>query len=136
MSASEEIGSILASMRRIAVVGLSPSPDRPSHEVASYLKRQGYTIVPVNPGEEAILGEKAYPDLRSIPGDLDVVDVFRRAEAVMPIAEEAVRRGGIKVFWMQLGVRNEEAARLLQQHGIAVIQDRCLKIEHESRRSR
>ena len=131
MGKDNDIRAIVRSMKRIAVVGLSSKPDRPSHDVAAYLQRAGFEIVPVNPAEPGeILGQKVYSDLTSVPGDLDVVDVFRRADAVLPIAEEAVRRGGIKIFWMQLGISNPEARALLERHGIAVVEDRCLKVEH------
>lgn len=134
MSKDNDIASILGSMKRIAVVGLSSKPDRPSHDVATYLQHAGFEIVPVNPAESGkILGQKVYSDLASVPGDLDVVDVFRRSDAVLPIAEEAVKRGGIKTFWMQLGVSNPEARRLLERHGITVVEDHCLKVEHRRR---
>ena len=134
MSENEKITNILSSARRIAVVGLSSNPQRPSHEVAAYLQKQGFQIIPVNPEGGTILGEKVYPDLVSIPGDIDVVDVFRRPDAVMPVAQEAARRGRIKAFWMQLGIGNTDAARMLEQHGITVVQDRCLKVEHQALR--
>ncbi|HEY3357162.1 MAG TPA: CoA-binding protein [Polyangia bacterium] len=134
MSEIKLIDDIVASSRRIAVVGLSANPARASHAVAAYLQRQGYEIVPVNPEGGTILGQQVYPDLSAVPGDIDIVDVFRRPEAVPAIAEEAVRRGGIKVFWMQLGIQHEEAARLLREHGITVVQDHCLKVEHQSRK--
>jgi predicted CoA-binding protein len=131
MSNDSMIHSILKSMKRIAVVGLSSRPDRPSHDVAQYLLQAGFEIVPVNPAESAvILGQAVYPDLTSVPGDIDVVDVFRRSDAVLPIAEEAVRRGRIKAFWMQLGISSPTARALLERHGIAVVEDRCLKVEH------
>ena len=136
MNDTAAVDEIFGSSRRIAVVGLSADPARPSHEVAAYLQQQGYEIVPVNPAGGTILGAKVYPDLTAVPGDLDVVDVFRRSEAVLPIAEEAVRRGRIKAFWMQLGIRNEQAAQLLREHGIAVVQDRCMKVEHQRRNFR
>jgi uncharacterized protein len=118
-------------MKRIAVVGLSSKPDRPSYDVAAYLQRAGFEIVPVNPAESGeILGQKVYSDLASVPGDIDVVDVFRRSDAILPIAEEAVRRGGIKTFWMQLGIGNPEARALLERNGIGVVEDHCLKVEH------
>jgi uncharacterized protein len=133
MSNDKRIYSILKSMKRIAVVGLSSNPDRPSHDVAQYLVAAGFEIIPVNPAESGeILGRKVYPDLTSVPGDIDVVDVFRRPDAVLPIAEEVVKRGGVKAFWMQLGISSPPARDLLERHGIAVIEDRCLKIEHRS----
>jgi predicted CoA-binding protein len=137
MSNPEDIDEIVRSSHRIAVVGLSANPTRPSYDVAAYLQRQGYEIIPVNPTEEGpILGQKVYRDLASVPGEIDIVDVFRRSEAIPPIAEAAVQRGGIKTFWMQLGIRNDEAAQLLRDRGIAVVEDRCLKVEHQNRASR
>jgi predicted CoA-binding protein len=131
MSEDDEIESILRSMKRIAVVGLSSKPERPSYGVAEYLQHAGFEIVPVNPAESGeILGQKVYRDLASVPGDIDVVDVFRRSDAVLPIAEEAVRRGRIKAFWMQLGISSPAARALLERHGISVVEDRCLKVEH------
>jgi predicted CoA-binding protein len=134
MSESKKIDSIIQGMRRIAVVGLSSNPDKPSYEVAEWLQHAGYEIIPVNPEGETILGQKVYRDLASIPGDLDVVDVFRRPDAVLPIAEQVAQRGGVKAFWMQLGVRNDAAARLLEEHGVTVVQDHCLKVETGRRR--
>lgn len=120
---------ILGSVRRIAVVGLSPRRERPSYGVAAFLQEQGYRIVPVNPAEREILGETCYPDLASIPGPVDMVDVFRRAEDVLPIAVEAVRIGA-PVLWLQLGVINHEAAQLASAAGLDVVMDRCPKIEY------
>jgi uncharacterized protein len=131
MSKDNDMASILSSMKRIAVVGLSSKPDRPSYDVAAYLQRAGFEIVPVNPAESGeILGQKVYSDLTSVPGAIDVVDVFRRSDAILPIAEEAVRRGGIKTFWMQLGISNPDARALLERNGIGVVEDHCLKVEH------
>jgi hypothetical protein len=134
MNEGKKIDSIIGSMKRIAVVGLSSKPDRPSYDVAAYLQRAGFEIVPVNPAESGeILGQKVYPDLASVPGDLDVVDVFRRADSVLPVAREVVERGGVSVFWMQLGISNPDARDLLERHGITVVEDHCLKVEHRSR---
>ncbi len=126
MSTEEEI---LNSSRVVAVVGLSAKPDRPSHVVASYLKENGYRIIPVNPQEEKILGEVCYPDLSSIPEPVDVVDIFRRPEDVLPIVEEAIKAGA-KAVWMQEGVINEEAAARAKSAGLQVVMDRCMKKEH------
>ena len=100
---------ILNSSRVVAVVGLSPKPDRPSHRVARYLKKNGYKIIPVTPKATEILGEVGYPDLSSVPEPVDVVDIFRRSEEVPAIVEEAIKIGA-KAVWMQEGVVNEEAA--------------------------
>jgi len=120
---------ILDSSRTIAVVGLSPKPDRPSYRVASYLKEQGYRIIPVNPAEKEILGEPCYPDLASIPESIDVVDIFRRSEEMLPIVEEAIRIGA-KAVWMQEGVTNEEAANRAGEAGLMVVMDKCMRKEH------
>ncbi len=120
---------ILNSSRVVAVVGLSAKPDRPSYRVASYLKENGYKIIPVNPGEAEILGEVCYPDLSSIPEPLDAVDIFRRAEEVSAIVEEAIKIGA-KAVWMQEGVINEEAAVRTREAGLVVVMDRCMLKEH------
>jgi predicted CoA-binding protein len=113
----------------IAVVGLSPSEDRPSHFAAKYMLEHGYTIVPVNPGATEILGQKCYPDLAAIPFKVDMVDVFRKPEDVMPIADEAIRIGA-KCLWLQLGVIDQEAADKAATAGLDVVMDRCVKIEY------
>ena len=128
----ENIEEILE-MKRIAVVGLSSDPSRPSNEVARYLQRHGFTVIPVNPTETEVLGEKAYPNLSAIPEPPDVVDIFRRPEHVVPIVDEAIQVGA-KAVWMQLGVVNEEAARKARDAGMLVVMDRCMKIEHSMRR--
>lgn len=121
---------VLNSSRVVAVVGLSPKSERPSYKVASYLKEQGYRIIPVNPLAQEILGEVCYPDLRSISKSVDVVDIFRSAEEVPAIVEEAIEIGA-KVVWMQLGVINEEAAARARDAGLLVVMDRCMLKEHE-----
>jgi predicted CoA-binding protein len=130
MSTEEKI---LKTYRKVAVVGLSPKPDRPSHRVASYLKGQGYRIIPVNTYAKEILGETCYPHLSSIPEPVDVVDIFRRPEAVLPIVEEAIKIGA-KAVWMQEGVINEEAASLAKGAGLLVVMDRCMLKEHRKLR--
>ncbi len=128
----EEVKQILDQSKTIAVVGISPKEDRPSYVVASYLKKKGYQIIPVRPGGEDILGEKTYPTLLEIPDEirLDVVDIFRKSEKVLPIVEEAIQRK-TKVIWMQEGVMNEEAKEKAEKAGIKVIMDRCIKKEHQ-----
>lgn len=121
---------ILNSNRVIAVVGLSPKTDRPSYRVASYLKEQGYRIIPVNPGAREILGEVCYPDLSSISEHVDVVDIFRKPEEVSDIVEEAIRAEA-KVIWMQEGVINEGAAERAKQAGLLVVMDKCMKKTHQ-----
>lgn len=124
-----ELQQLLETHRRIAVVGLSANAARPSYGVARYLIDHGYEIIPVNPAESEILGLRCYPDLASIPGAVDIVDVFRKAEDVLPIAQEAVRIGA-KSLWLQLGVINEAAITLADTAGLALVVDRCIKIEH------
>lgn len=126
---AEDIERILRDARTIAVVGLSPNPDRPSYAVASYLQRQGYRIVPVNPTVDRVLGERSYPDLRAVPEKIDVVDVFRRPEEVPQVVEQAIQVGA-RVLWMQEGIVNEEAATAARQAGLQVVMDRCMLREH------
>jgi hypothetical protein len=126
---------ILKSSRTIALVGLSPKPDRPSYRVASYLKEQGYNIIPVNPAEKEILGETCYPDLASVPMSIDVVDIFRRSEEVPSIMAEAIRIGA-KAVWMQEGVINEEAANRAREAGLMMVMDKCMLKEHLNLRTR
>ena len=123
------IRRILEDSKTIAVVGLSPKPQRPSHQVARYLMEAGYTIIPVNPGQDTILGLPCYPDLRAIPIQVDMVDIFRRPEAVLPIVEDAIAIGA-KFIWMQEGIVNKEAAAKAEAAGLLVIMDRCTKIDH------
>jgi len=123
---------ILGAAKTVAVVGLSDKPYRPSHDVARYLREKGYRVIPVNPRIREALGEKSYGSLSEIPGDVDLVDVFRKSETVPAIAEEAIRIGA-KYFWMQEGVVNEEARIRLAAAGIPVVMDRCLKKEFAKR---
>ncbi len=120
---------ILEETKTIAVVGLSPDPAKPSHQVAAYLKSQGYCIIPVNPKATEILEEKCYPNLASLPQSVDVVEIFRRSEDVLPIVEEAIRLGA-KVIWMQEGIINHEAAERATEAGLQVVMDHCMKREH------
>jgi len=123
------IAEILHSVHTIAVVGLSGKRCRPSHGVAEYLQSVGYRIIPVNPNETEVLGEKCYPDLDSVPEPIDMVDIFRRSESVPEIVEAAIRKGA-KVIWMQEGVVHEAAAARAEQAGLVVVMDRCLLKEH------
>lgn len=125
----EQIKNVLRDAKTIAVVGLSDDPSRPSYGVAKYMQDQGYRVVPVSPKGGEILGEQAYPDLPSIPFPVDIVDVFRRSEAVGPHVDEAIQTGA-KMVWLQLGIRNDDAASKAHDAGIDVVQDRCIKIEH------
>jgi predicted CoA-binding protein len=120
---------VLHGNRVIAVVGLSPNWNRPSYFAAKYMLEHGYTVVPVNPGAAEILGQKCYPDLAAIPFRVDMVDVFRKAADVMPIADEAIRIGA-GCLWLQLGVINQEAADKASGAGLDVVMDRCVKIEY------
>ena len=122
---------ILATHKTIAVVGLSANWYRPSYFAAKYMQEHGYRVIPVNPAYagQQILGEKVYANLRDIPEKIDIVDVFRKAEDVPPVADEAIAIGA-KVLWQQLGVRNEEAARKAEAAGLESVMDRCVKIEH------
>jgi len=124
-----KIEATLLAARTVAIVGLSPDPLRASYFIGYYLKRHGYKIVPVNPKEKEILGEKSYPSLKDIPFPVDVVDVFRRPDAVPAIAREAVAIGA-KALWMQFNVISPEAAKIAEDGGLTVIMDRCMKVEH------
>jgi uncharacterized protein len=123
-----ELRSILGDARTIAVVGLSSNPERASYEVAEYLQSKGYRIVPVNPNETEVLGERVYPTLADIPSEIeiDVVDVFRRAEQTPAIAEEAVARGA-KVLWLQEGIANDDARRIGEAGGLSVVMGVCMR---------
>jgi predicted CoA-binding protein len=121
--------SVLERYRRIAMVGLSSNPYRPSHFAAIYMLAQGYTVFPVNPREQEILGQRCYPSLREVPGPVEIVDIFREPAAVPAIVEEAIAVGA-KVVWMQLGVIHLEAAQRARDAGLEVVMDACVKIEH------
>ncbi|MBW2471988.1 MAG: CoA-binding protein [Deltaproteobacteria bacterium] len=125
----EKIRRILRDSKSIAVVGLSPKPHRPSHQVALYLMEAGYTIIPVNPGHDELLGLPCYPSLRAIPLQVDMVDIFRRLETILAIVEDAVAIGA-RFIWMQEGIINEEAAAIAKAAGLSVVMDRCTKIDH------
>jgi uncharacterized protein len=128
----EVLRSILENAKTIAVVGLSSKEHRDSHGVASYLQRAGYRIVPVNPKESVVLGEPAYPTLAHIPADVevDVVDVFRRAEETPPVARAAVDRKA-KVLWLQDGIVNDEARAIAEAAGLTVVMGTCMMREHQ-----
>ena len=129
MSTIAELRRILKNNHTIAIVGLSADWYRPSYFAAKYMQEHGFRIIPVNPKYDEILGEKCYPNLKAIPDAVDIVDVFRKPEDCVPIAQDAVAIGA-KVFWMQLGVINEEAARVAEAGGLEVVMDRCVKIEY------
>jgi predicted CoA-binding protein len=124
----ESIKQLLEEATNIAVVGLSDKPDRTSYMVAEAMQLRGYKIIPVNPNADRILGEICYPTLSAIPEKVHIVNVFRRSETVVPVAEEAVKIGA-KVFWLQQGIVNDEAARIANAGGLEVIMDRCIKVE-------
>jgi uncharacterized protein len=124
-----QISDILRSARTIAVVGLSGKRYRPSYGVTEYMQRNGYRILPVNPYETEILGERCYPDLDSVPGPVDIVDIFRRPEFVPDIVEAAIRKGA-HAIWMQEGVVHEGAARRAADAGLVVLMDRCILKDH------
>jgi len=121
--------NILKEYNIVAVVGLSTDPNRPSHRVAKYLISQGYKVIPVNPDAQEILGKRSYTNLSSIPEPIEIVDIFRRSEEVMPIVDEAIKIGA-KVVWMQEGVINEKAASIAGNAGLQVVMNRCMLKEH------
>lgn len=129
LPSAKSLRAIFAEIKSIAVVGLSPKKNRPSHQVARYLMEAGYTIIPVNPGQERILDMHCYPDLLSIDRPVEVVDIFRRPEFVEPVVRDAITIGA-KVIWMQQGIVNERAATIAEQAGLQVIMDRCMKVDH------
>ena len=120
---------ILNKYRNVAVVGMSANPERPSYRVAEYLAERGYNVIPVNPNVQQILGKTSYNNLDSIPEKVEVVDIFRKSEEVMPIIEEAIKIGA-KAVWMQEGVINEEAAARARDAGLPVVMDKCMLKEH------
>ncbi|WP_339208795.1 CoA-binding protein [Paenibacillus sp. FSL K6-3182] len=124
----EHIKGILENSTTVAVVGLSDNPERVSYMVSEAMQAKGYTIIPVNPNADSILGQKSYASLKDIPVPVDIVNVFRRSEHTPPVAEEAVAIGA-KTFWLQLGIANEEAASIAAAGGLEVIMDRCIKVE-------
>ena len=134
MAQETDITGLLERARTIAVVGCSPKPDRDSHRVAAYLQAAGYRVIPINPGADEILGVTAYPDLASIPDDvdIDIVDVFRRPEHI-PAVVDAVLARGAKALWLQLGCANPEAEQRASNAGLEVVSDRCIKVEHRNR---
>ena len=129
MASIQELRSILTNCKTIAVVGISEQWHRPSHFVGKYLLEHGYRMIPVNPRYKEVLGQTCYPDLESVPTPIDMVDVFRRSEELMPIARQTLVIGA-KVLWQQLTVCNHEAHDYVREHGLASVMDRCVKIEH------
>ena len=123
--------TIVEEARTVAVVGLSDDPEKASHEVGEYLNEQGYRIIPVNPNEEEVLGERAYDTVEEIPEEVDVVDVFLPPDKTPEIAEDAVRAGA-QTLWLQEGLTNEEARQIAEEGGLMYIEDRCMKKTHQS----
>jgi uncharacterized protein len=131
-AAPDPILEILRKYKTLAVVGLSSNPARASYGVSEYLQNAGYRIIPVNPNETEVLGEKSYARLEDVPEKVEIVDVFRRAEDVPPVVDSAIRVGA-KVVWMQLGIENAEAAERARAAGLIVIEDACVFVEHRRR---
>lgn len=126
----DPISKILGEAETIAVVGLSSDPARPSYDVAQYLQKSGYRIIPINPNEDQVLGERAYPDLMSVPEPVDIVDIFRRPEFVPEIVQQAIAKGA-KVVWMQPGTENYDAADAAEAAGLATVVGMCLRVQHK-----
>lgn len=129
-STSDQIKEIFETTKTIAILGLSPDPSKASHRVAKYLKEQGFTIVPIYPKEDEILGEKVYRSLAEIPFEIDMVDIFRKPNALPKVAEAVLERGDVKVFWAQQGIVNNEAAQMVEKAGLKVVQNKCTMVEH------
>ncbi len=129
--ANSDPETIVKETKTVAVVGASNDPEKYSHEVASYLREQGYRIIPVNPTEEEVLGERAYDTVDQIPGEIDVVEVFLPADKTPEIAEDAVRAGA-RVLWLQEGIENQETRRIAEEGGLTYVEDRCMRKTHES----
>ena len=131
-SETDPIAAMLEKYKTLAVVGLSSKSSRPSHGVAAYMKARGYRIIPVNPRETAVLGEKAYASLDEVPDPVEIVVIFRRPEHVPEVVKSAIRKGA-KVIWMQEGVAHEDAARRARARGLEVVEDRCILKEYAKR---
>jgi predicted CoA-binding protein len=119
--------------QRVAIVGLSDDPSRPSHGIAGYLASHGYEVIPVNPNHDQVLGHKCYASLADVPGEVDLVNVFRRPQFCADVTREAIAKGA-KGVWLQAGIRNEDARKLAEEAGIDFVQDRCIMVEHMDRR--
>jgi predicted CoA-binding protein len=131
MDRDSALREILLSAKTIACVGLSSNPNKESNRIASYLKAQGYRVIPINPTASEIMGETSYPDLQSVPEKIDVVQVFRKPEDVPPVVEDAIKAGA-KVVWMQEGIVHEAAAEKARQAGLQVVMDTCMRVAHRS----
>lgn|SRR5271165_4478771 len=130
---SDPLLDLLRFTKTIAVVGLSSNPSRPSHEVSSYLQSVGYRIIPVNPNEREVLGQKSYPRLEDIPDPIDIVDVFRRGEEILQIIDSAIAIRA-KAVWLQLGIVNSPACEAARAAGLFAVEDACVLVEHKKRR--
>ncbi len=128
---NSEMKQILKTSKTIAIVGLSSKPDRPSYKVAKYMQNKGYKIFPVNPVEFEVLGEKAYPNLKSLPVIPDIVDIFRKTDTVMPVIEECIEIGA-KFIWFQLGVTNPSCIEKANESGIKIVNNKCIMVEHQN----
>ena len=128
---SEEIKEIFKEVKTIAIVGLSPKPEKDSHKVAKYLQSVGYKIIPIYPKEETILGEKVYRSLSEIPQKVDMVDMFRKPAIADQIVDEIAKRDDVKVLWLQKGIVNNKAAKRAKDMGLKVVQNRCSMVEHK-----
>jgi len=117
-------------MKNIAVVGMSKSDGKAANYVPKYLMEQGYNVIPVNPTAPEIMGKKSYPNVSSVPDDIDIVDVFRPSDDVLPVVIDAIKKPGIKVVWMQLGIYNKQAEKLAREKGVKVVYNRCMLAEH------
>ena len=131
-SNKEEMREIFDNVKTIAVLGLSPNPEKASHRVAKYLQEAGYKIVPVYPKEDTILGEKVYRSLAEIPFEVDMVDIFRKPAAFDAVADACIARGDVKVFWGQVGLVNNAAAQKAKDAGMKVVQNFCAMVEHKA----
>ncbi len=133
-SNKDEIKEILEDTKTIAIIGCSPNPEKASNKVAAYLKSAGYTIIPVYPKEDTILGEKVYKSLLEIPKDIkvDMVDIFRKPDVIGTVVDAAIKRGDVKYIWTQLGLVNNEAGEKAKEAGMKVVQNHCTKIEHHA----
>ena len=131
-SSSEEIKNIFKSVKTIAVVGLSPDPSKDSNHVAAYLQQAGYKIIPIYPKDELILSEQSYPSLADVPANIqiDMVDIFRKPEALDAIVDACIARGDVKIFWAQKGIVNNAAAERARAAGMTVVQNKCTMVEH------
>jgi len=130
---NDTLAALLGESKTIAIVGLSPKEQRPSNMVGLYLINNGYKVYPVNPGQTEILGQVSYPGVASLPGRVDIIDIFRKSQDVLPLVKEIIKLPELpRAIWMQQGIVNDEAAILAQNHGILVIMDRCIKVDHQN----